>query len=64
MWWTEELIFVCWFYSQVAAVSFDALGGTETFSVVGVTHAGVTVAFTCCSQRGGGTKQTNKTKKS
>lgn len=33
-------------YSQVAAVSFDALGRTETLAVVGVAHAGVAVTLT------------------
>lgn len=31
--------------SQVAAISFDALGGAEALAVVGVAHAGVTVAL-------------------
>lgn len=31
--------------SQVAAVSFDALGGAEALAVVGVAHAGVAVTL-------------------
>ena len=33
---------------QMAAVSFDALGGTEAFAIVRVTHAGMAVALTSC----------------
>lgn len=32
--------------THMAAVSFDALGGTETLAIVGVAHACVTVALT------------------
>lgn len=32
----------------MAAVSFDALGGTEALATVRVTHAGMAVALTRC----------------
>lgn len=31
--------------SQVASVSFDTLGGAETFAIVGVAHAGVAITL-------------------
>lgn len=31
--------------SQVAAVSFDALGGAEALAIVGVAHAGVAITL-------------------
>lgn len=41
--------------SQVTSVSFDALGGTEALSIVGIAHAGMAIAFT------GWTKELQKT---
>lgn len=33
---------------QMAAVSFDALGGTEAFAIARGTHTGMAVALTSC----------------